>query len=188
MGFEVLAPSMPQAIKPDKDKWLAKLEKTVASLDPARTILVGHSLGVPTILYLLQKHTGRKFLHVVLVSGLARKIPYLDTITTGYDMNFDWKQLSRKVKSWTVIHGDQDPIVPIKEGRWIARNLQTKLWVEKGQGHFTQYRGVFKLNDVLKAITCNQNLSQEIKQNIKCVSGRQLELPQAFNQIIKFLK
>jgi hypothetical protein len=87
-----------------------------------------------------------------------------------------------------VIHGDQDPIVPIKESRWIARNLQTKLWVEKGQGHFTQYRGVFKLKDVLTAITCNQNLSQEIKQNIKCVSGRPLELPRALNQIIKFLK
>lgn len=187
MGFQVLAPAMPQAIKPDKDKWLAKLEKTVAPLDPAKTILVGHSLGVPTILYLLQKHRGRKFRHAVLVSGLARQIPYLDKIAKGYDMDFDWKRLPRKAKLWTVIHGDQDPIVPIKESRWMARNLRTKLWVEKGQGHFTQYRGVFKLSDVLKAITCNQALDSETKENIKCFAGRQTELPRVLNKIIEFL-
>lgn len=187
MGFEVVAPAMPHAIKPDKDKWLDKLEKTVALLNPARTILVGHSLGVPTILYFLQKHRGRKFLHVVLVSGLARRIPFLDKIATGYDMDFDWKYLSSKAGSWTVIHGDQDPIVPIEESRWMARNLQTKLWVEKGQGHFTQYVGVFKLRDVLKAITCNCALDSEIKESIKYSTDRQIELPRVLNQIIKFL-
>lgn len=188
MGFEVLAPAMPNPIKPDKIKWLAKLEKIMAPLDPSKTIIVGHSLGVPTILYFLQKHRGRKFRHVVLVSGLARKIKYLDVITTGYDLLFDWKRISNKARSWTVIHGDKDPIVPLKESRWIAHNLKTKLWVEKGQGHFTQYRGVFKLSDVLRAITGHQELDQKTKNNMRCLAGQKFELPRALNQIVKFLK
>ena len=152
-GYKVIAPSMPHAVRPQKRQWVAKLKAVLAGLDPTETILVGHSLGVPTILYCLQDHAGSKYLKAVMVSGFARKIPLLEKVCIGYDMRLDLARIKPKCESWTCIHADNDPFVPFEEGRWMAKRLGADLIVENGRGHLTQYRGAVKLPSALGSIT-----------------------------------
>ena len=151
-GYLVIAPKMPHAVKPQKHQWVAKLKSVLVDLDPTETILVGHSLGVPTILYCLQDHKGSKYPKAVLVSGFARKIPLLERVCAGYDMHLNLARIKPKCESWTCIHADNDPLVPFEEGEWLAKHLGADLIVEKGRGHLTQYRGAVKLPSALGSI------------------------------------
>lgn len=151
-GHDVIAPEMPHPVKPQKRQWVAKLKSVLADLDPTETILVGHSLGVPTILYCLQGHDGPKYLKAVLVSGFARKIPLLERVCVGYDMRLHLARIKPKCASWTCIHADNDPLVPFEEGEWLAERLGADLIVEKGRGHLTHYRGAVKLSSALGSI------------------------------------
>ena len=151
-GYNVMAPAMPNPAKPNKRLWVARLKSVLAECDPQQTILIGHSLGVPTILYCLQDHDGPPFLKAVLVSGFARKIPLLGKVTDGYDMKLNLTRIKPKAESWTCIHAPNDPIVPFKEGRWMAKRLGAEFIAEKKRGHLTQYYGVVKLPSALGSI------------------------------------
>lgn len=152
-GFEVIAPQMPHPMRPDKHKWVPALKALLKDLDPTDTILVGHSLGVPTILYCLQDHEGPAYAKVVLVCGFGRKIPFLDDVIDNYDMRLDMRSIRRKASEWICIHGDNDPLVPFGEGKWLAKKLGAEFIVENGRGHLTQYQGTVRLPSALKTIS-----------------------------------
>lgn len=151
-GFKVYAPVMPNPVKPKRPKWVTKLERTLNGKDPHETILIGHSLGTATILYAMQEHRGPRYEHVILVGSFGRRIPRLDEVTEGYEMQLDLERIRRKAKHWTLIHGDHDPLVPFKEGRWLARQLKATFIVEKNRGHLIQYEGIIKLESALQAL------------------------------------
>ncbi|MDD5438353.1 MAG: alpha/beta hydrolase [Patescibacteria group bacterium] len=184
-GYKVLTPVMPNPVHPEKDEWVAKLKQSLKGKDPKKTILIGHSLGTPTILYTLKDHKGPSFSRVVLVSGFARSIPHLKLVSKGFDMHFDMDEIKSKADQWTVIHGDNDSIVPFREGEWLANRLGVDLIIEKDGGHLIQYKGVFKLESVLKAIAADDPLSAELKENIKPLEGKFLKLESALREVLK---
>ncbi|MFA6100114.1 MAG: alpha/beta hydrolase [Patescibacteria group bacterium] len=184
-GYKVMTPVMPNPIRPEKEQWVAKLKEILKTKDPKKTILIGHSLGVPTILYALQGHKGPGFAQVILVSGFGRNIPHLKLVARDYDMHFDMDEIKPKADQWTVIHGDNDPLVPIREGEWLANRLGVDLIIEKNGGHLTQYRGVFKLDSVLKSIAEGDPLSPEVKEEIKPAESKFIKLESALREILK---
>ncbi|MHB8830655.1 MAG: RBBP9/YdeN family alpha/beta hydrolase [Patescibacteria group bacterium] len=187
-GYAVTALRMPNPIYPSKDKWVAKLKQVLNGKDPSHTILIGHSLGTPTILYALQEHDGPKFAHVVLVGGFARKIPHLNLVCKGYNMGFDLEAIKCKACHWTIIHGDNDPLVPFGEGEWLAKQLGTQVIIENNKGHLTQYRGVFKLESILNSIAANQPLSSKLKEALKPALRELIKLESALREILKLDK
>lgn len=186
--YKVTAPAMPNPMRPEKEKWVSLLKAKLKGRDPSQTTLIGHSLGTPTILYALQDHKGPSFEHVILVGAFARRIPNLELVTKGYDMHFDIDDIMPKAKKWTIIHGDDDPLVPFREGEWLAKRLGADFIVEKGRGHLTQYRGVFKLKSVLDSITEGQALSAEIKESIKPATEKFITLESALEAILGLVK
>lgn len=184
-GYKVQTPTMPNPIRPDKEKWVAKLKQILKGKDPQNTILVGHSLGTPTILYALKDHKGPSFAQVVLVGGFGRNIPHLGVVAQGYDMHFDMDEIMPKAEQWAIIHGDNDPLVPFREGEWLANRLGVDLIVEKSRGHLTQYRGVFKLDSVLKSIAAGDPLTAEMKEDIKPAESKLIKLESALKEILK---
>lgn len=162
-GYNVISPAMPNPAHPDRVQWVAELEEALEGLNPEETILIGHSLGCPTILYCLQKHHGLNFPKVILVSGFARKIPFLDRFTDRYDMRLNLAIIKDKADSWTCIHAENDPIVPFKEGKWLAKKICADFIIEKGRGHLTQYHGAVKLPSALHSISgeFNERFKQE---------------------------
>lgn len=184
-GYKVMTPVMPNPIHPEKDKWVAKIKQILKGKNPKKTMLIGHSLGAPTILYALKDHKGPSFAQVILVGGFGRTIPHLKLVSQGYDMHFDMDEIKSKADQWAVIHGDNDPLVPIREGEWLANRLGVDLIVEKNRGHLTQYRGVFKLESVLKSIADGDPLSPEVKEEIKPAESKFIKLESALREILK---
>ena len=178
-GFEVIAPVMPNPVRPNKEQWVAQLKKIISQVDPADTILIGHSLGVPTILYALQDFKGAKFAQVILVSGFARKIPHMEEFIDGYTMeDLNLKNVKTKAASWVCIHGDNDPLVPFEQGEWLAKQLGAELMLENGRGHLTQFRGVVKLPSALKAILHEQNpLCRDVINRVSTTSVKKSKAP-----------
>lgn len=134
--YRVLFPLMPKPSFPILSEWLETLQKKIPSADES-LILVGHSLGCPTILRHLEKSPeGQKAGLVVLVAGFARPlgIPEIDDFV---EEPFDWKKIKQNAKRFVVVFSDNDPFIPVKESLFLANSLGVKPVIEKNAGHIT---------------------------------------------------
>lgn len=158
---------MPKPAMPVCGDWTATLESAVQK--PGETILIGHSLGCPTILYYLQNYSGPDILpHVVLVAGFGRAflnhhVSKLQArLFHWFDGELDFSLIRGKARHFTCINSDNDPLIPFIEGEWLAKQLKGELVTEHKQ-HFlgVRGRGVVELPSVLEAIEKNLVASSE---------------------------
>ena len=155
-GWTVDAPTMPQPMTPERHAWVATLERTVQEaiqrgILPPKITLVGHSLGCPTILQMLERHQGKPFAQVVLVSGFARNFG-APGVNLWMDRDIDFENIHPKVLHWSVLHGKGDVVVPVPEGQWLADQLGVPLTHTEWPGHFMHEEGITKLPEVLHAV------------------------------------
>ena len=133
--MDVLFPLMPNYDFPVLSEWLSTLEKNISA--PAQTILIGHSLGCPTILRYLEKlPKGESVGLVVLVSGFARPLGITE-IDDFVRVPFDWKKIKESAKKFAVIFSDNDPFISVDESRHLSDSLGVKPIAEKNAGHIT---------------------------------------------------
>lgn len=127
----VEVPDFPNTMSPQLEEWLEYF-KDVAMRKP--TTLIGHSLGVPFILRLLENTDNQQYKAAYLVSGYDRSlgIPEIDNFT---DKPFDWKKIHSNCKKFIVINSDNDPYIPLEIAESLASNLKTKLVVEHNGDH-----------------------------------------------------
>ncbi len=155
-NVEVVAPEFPDTNNPKLGAWLAEARRTVPRFNPSEEwVLVGHSLGCPTILRLLESmkdggKEGERVKAVVLVAGFA-KDPGIAEIRSFVDRPFNWEKIRKKAGRFVVINSDNDPYVPLAEGERVAKLLNAELVVEHGAGHinegsgFTSYPALLRL-------------------------------------------
>jgi len=155
-GWTVDAPAMPEPMLPKRDEWIATLEVVIEralkkKIPASKIVLVGHSLGCPTILFTLQRHQGKPFAKVLLVSGFGRNFGapgFQDWVR--HKIDFD--AVRHQAKKWAVLHGEGDIFVPVAEGRWLAEQLHATFVVTAWPGHFMHEEGVKELPEALDAI------------------------------------
>jgi len=129
-------PLMPNPDFPILKEWVSELKQTIGKPD-SQTILVGHSLGVPTILrYLEQIQKGQRIGQAILVSGFAKplKIKEIDEFVSA---PFNWKKIRDSCEQFVVIHSDNDPIVPFHHAEHLSEKLGAPIQIEKNGGHIT---------------------------------------------------
>lgn len=149
---------MPDPYKPKKEEWIKVIFDAVGY--PNENIfLVGHSLGVPAILrYLETLGQNQKIGGAVLVSGpyepikkdrssdAIRKIDHF----TNYPFNFE------KIKSccnfFSIIHGDDDDVVPFSHAEYFSENLGCKIITIKNGKHLSGGAGWYELPEALVAL------------------------------------
>jgi predicted alpha/beta hydrolase family esterase len=155
-GWTVDALKMPEPMTPQRDAWIATLEVAIEralkqKIPASKIVLVGHSLGCPTILFTLERHQGKPFGKAILVSGFGR-----DFGVPGFDdwvrHKVDFDAVRHKAKAWAVLHGAGDIFVPISEGRWLAERLDASFAETKWPGHFMHEEGVTELPEILDVI------------------------------------
>ncbi|WP_051179592.1 RBBP9/YdeN family alpha/beta hydrolase [Nocardia concava] len=111
-GDEVRIPALPEPTEPVAADWLSTLQKQLIDVDPADTVLVGHSLGGVNLLRLLQRHdteTLGPFAGVVLVASMAGEVGY-DALAPFFEGGFDWPRIRRAAKSFRILHAANDPV------------------------------------------------------------------------------
>jgi len=152
-GYEVHSPDFPDTNTPSLDRWLETVRDNVDRFEPDDDwILIGHSLGCPTILRLLETFDEReRAKKVILVAGFAKDLG-IPEIGNFVDKPFDWGKIRERAGSFVVINSDDDPFIKLEEGERLAKMLNTNLIVEHGAGHINEGSGFTRYPRLLEMI------------------------------------
>jgi predicted alpha/beta hydrolase family esterase len=152
-GIAVLSPDFPQTNNPQLEKWLAKTRSLVPKFEPKDDwVLVGHSLGCPAILRLLETFGDGERAHaIILVAGFAKDLG-IPEIRNFVENDFNWQKIKSKAGRFIVINSDNDPYIKLEEGKRIARLLGAELIVEHNAGHINEGAGFMKYERLLGMI------------------------------------
>lgn len=146
---DVVAPGK----EPAWDVWRERL-RTALSASP--DVVVAHSLGT----YALLKTLGgsrAKLRKVLLVAGFAREYssPVIEHLKNKFAEWFDdgvhLENIRQRATEWFVFHSDDDDIVPLEEGKWLAERLGAKFHFLH-LGHLSDEQGEIEVPEVLKEI------------------------------------
>ena len=152
-GSRVLSPDFPETQNPKLETWLAKAREMVPKFNPADSwVLVGHSLGCPMILRLLESFKEEERVKaVVLVAGFAKDLG-IGEIRNFVDHDFDWKKIKKKAEKFVVINSDNDPFIDLSEGKRIAKLLGAQFIIEHNAGHINEGSGFTEYPRLLEII------------------------------------
>jgi len=150
-GFAAVVPAMPNSAHPDCAEWVAYLKKIVGRVDKD-TFFIGHSLGAITILnYLNDLAAGEKVGKAILISG-SNKNPGFPKLASFFSVPMDIAKIRQTSDSFTVIHSDDDPVVPIEMGKEMSDALQAEFITVHEGGHLNTGNGFFEFPLVLEKI------------------------------------
>jgi len=149
--FEVSVPAMPDTLHPKKDAWVGHLAQVVGTPDKD-TYIVGHSLGcITTLRFLESLPENVQIGGVILVAGFAMNLPNPDFSET-YPFTNDplaWDKIKSHCQKFVAIHSDNDPYVPIENGKLFEEKLGAEFIILPGMMHFAEDEGIFKIPEVL---------------------------------------
>ncbi|PJC36987.1 hypothetical protein CO046_02680 [Candidatus Peregrinibacteria bacterium CG_4_9_14_0_2_um_filter_53_11] len=150
LGHTVTVPHFPTPKNQTLAHWLSVIEEYSEFLTPA-TVLIGHSLGVPFILNILEKYPAKA---AVLVAGFVGKAGnhFDEGMATFAQKPFDWERIKNNCQNFTVFHSDNDPYIKPEKGREVAAQLGVELTLVKGAAHFNKAAGYETFDLLLKKI------------------------------------
>lgn len=151
-GHTVFVPAFPDTDHPDREKWLEHFEKYKKHVDED-TIFVGHSLGAPFILNILET-LDKPIKAAFLVSGFIGKLgpmfdPYVGSISTR---DFNWGKIKENCKKFVLFASDNDPYVPLEKAEELNKKLPSELIIIKGGEHLNAGSGYFTFDELRDAI------------------------------------
>ena len=142
LGHKVIIPSFPDSSHPQLKAWLQKVE----SFSFQNTVLIGHSLGVPFILNILEK---KKEKAAFLVAGFCTPLGLsLDELVKTFLSPFDYGKIKSNCASFTLINSTDDPYITVAKAKELAKNLNTHLTLLNNSGHFNQKEFPFLLERI----------------------------------------
>ena len=162
-GFEVYAPSLPNAALPNGEEWSKYVVQNTPFEFDNNTIIIGHSAGAALIPMLLQKlPSGTRIKKAIFVSGFYTDLGW-DKLKNLQNVEVDYDKVRQKCNEFIFLHSDDDPYVPMKEPQKLVAKLGGKLTIIKGQGHFNlgaspKYKEFPKLLSVILREDALQNL------------------------------
>lgn len=143
---------MPKHGAPILTEWLEEIARHVEHNQEDEIYLVGHSLGVPAILkYLESMKESVQVSGAVLVSGPAEKTTN-EKVAHFLNTPIDFEKIHSRVTKFAVIHGDDDPVVPIKNGGFLAEKLHCDLVIIHQGKHLNGSAGFYQLPECLTAL------------------------------------
>jgi len=153
LGFRVFVPKFPTPTNQSLKNWLKVFNKYKKFLN-RESILIGHSLGPSFILSVLEKNNF-PVKSAFFVSGFIGLLenPSFDKINkTIAGRNFNWKKIKTNCKNFYMFHSDNDEYLPLEKAKELSGNLNCKLNIIKGAGHFSEKSGYKKFEILLNKI------------------------------------
>jgi len=151
MDIYACALAMPDPANPICDEWIKEVARQVERNQDDEIYLVGHSLGVPTILRYLEESTMTNVQGTILVSGPSEKNNNRK-IDSFLEKPFNFEAIKSKAKRFSVIHGDNDPNVPLANAEFLTDKLRADLVIVPNGGHLNGSGGWLVLPQVLEAL------------------------------------
>ncbi len=128
----LLTPNAPIA-----DEWV----RTVLDHTKPDDILIGHSLGGPTILRVAEQIHDGKLRALISVAGFQSlpNYPAEQSIAPFLRGGFDWQKIKNSVEKIFILDSDNDPYVPLSEGKILQARLGGKHQTFHGRGHLNRW-------------------------------------------------
>ncbi len=136
--------SMPTPESPMLAEWLDEVKRLVERNPNDDIYLVGHSLGGTTVLRFVEQYNFANVKGIISVSAPCNKNKN-EKIAEFLEKDFDFKIIKEKVRKIAVIHGDNDPLVPLTDAEQIARETGGELVVVPNGGHLNGSAGFVTL-------------------------------------------
>lgn len=152
IGVYACALSMPHQNNPTCSEWVEEIRRHVEGNKDNELYLVGHSLGVPTILHYLEQASPTVHIKgAVLVSGPSEKIS--NEKAKGFlNTPIDFARVKEHATHFAVIHGDDDPVVPLQNGAFLAEKLGCDLVIIHEGKHLNGGAGFYQLPECLEEL------------------------------------
>ncbi|MDO8663480.1 MAG: class I tRNA ligase family protein [Candidatus Wildermuthbacteria bacterium] len=156
-NWEVSVPNLPDTDHPVVEEW----NKALAGEFKPESIIIGHSLGVPAALNLVQT-VGKKVDKLILVApvnsmqnwpALKKNEPELDwnAVKDFADIKFDWEKISSLANQIIFYYSDNDKYIPAPSVDYYKKNLpQAVFRLIRNKGHYNTSNGVQELPEVLE--------------------------------------
>ena len=129
---------------PECSDWIATIDKTIATYDPATIVLIGHSLGCTTIAH-WAKHNGKKIKGALLVAPSDIENPVYTFPATGFS-----PIPTDKINFPTiVVASEDDPWVSIERAKLFAANWGSRMISIGNAGHINAVSGYGKWDEGL---------------------------------------
>lgn len=144
--YKVIVPQFPTPKNQTLSEWLKVFEQYRKYITP-ETILIGHSLGVPFLLNVLEK---MKVKAAFFIGGFVGKAgnKFDNSMRTFAQKTFDWEKIKKNCKNFIIFHSDNDPYIKLEKAEKLARFLGVEVTIVKGAGHFNSKSG-YKTFDLL---------------------------------------
>ena len=143
-GYQVFVPDMPDTLYPDAYKWTDTILKYIQ--DKEEILLIGHSLGVATILNVLSQENCPSVDKVISIAGTTdlayillpkEEILPLENFYAQLPQ-WNWNTIREKVKTFIIMHSDNDYAVDLDDAKHLAKVLQADLHVFH-KNHFNTF-------------------------------------------------
>lgn len=140
IGYQVFIPQFPTPEGQTLENWIktfAEYEKYISE----ESIIIGHSLGVPFALNLVEKHKFKSAFLVAGFVGLTGNI-FEEGMKTFTLRDFDWEKINANCKKFYIFNSDNDPYVQPEKGPELNVKLKnSELITIQGAGHFNATAG-----------------------------------------------
>lgn len=143
--------SMPHPGNPLLSEWLSEIKRLVDRDVNDEVYLIGHSLGGTTILRYLERYNDKNIKGAILISSPCEDVGY-EKILEFVKPDINWNNIKSKINKIAVIHGEDDPVVPVSHAEKIAKELNCDLILIKNGKHLSGHEGFMELPEALKVI------------------------------------
>lgn len=119
------------------------------------TVLIGHSLGALYLLHILELEREQPIKKAILVSWFTGElwIEEFDILNTPFLKDtFDWETIRTNANEYILLHGDNDPYVPLRYAHSLQANLWAKLVVIKNGWHLNESAWYTKFEELLEVL------------------------------------
>lgn len=135
LGLAVVNETFPDNDRARASIWLPHLETLGAD---EHTILVGHSSGAVAALRYAETH---RVLGSVLVGVCHTDLGDPGERASGYYRDpWRWDAIRRNQHWIGIFHGEDDPLIPVQEARFVAARLGCPYFELPDRGHFVDRR------------------------------------------------
>lgn len=151
-NYHVTVPTFPTPENHSLKSWITALRDQVADLCTV-DLIIGHSLGANFILHVLEQNLSAPE-QIILVSALNDFIDNkeYDALNKSFFKDFNWRAIQSGMKKADILHGDDDPYVPLNQAQDIADGLGLDLKVIQDGGHLNIETGYDRFPLLLELI------------------------------------
>jgi methionine--tRNA ligase beta chain len=157
---EVFVPQMPKEHTPEK--WLEEIKNWEEKINE-HTILIGHSLGCPTILHLLSQISKPVF-GTIFVAGFGKAFndeTKEDEECNRFVQNISWKKAREHAGMVKIFSSVNDPEIPVDVSIDFGTMLKSPIRFIENAGHFCADDGFEKFPELLEYLFSQVYLTYE---------------------------